>query len=87
MQLQTPSRQDQGDCFFIPLASNSVGYVRYFDYVLQKNKGGNYGGFMEYEENDEHYRVTRYFGKTPQEDRYELLNLDTNRNTELGVEV
>ena len=54
------------------------------EYKYERSKympwqGGNYGGFMEYEENDEHYRVTRYFGKTPQEDRYELLNLDTNK--------
>ena len=34
MQLQTPSRQDQGDCFFIPLASEFDGIGIYRDRKL-----------------------------------------------------
>lgn len=41
-------------------------------------QGGNFGGFLEFEYNKTHYRITRYFGKTPESDTIELLNLSTN---------
>lgn len=52
-------------------------------------QGGNYGGYIEYEEENERYRITRYFGKTPEDDFYELINLtsgkvDKNEKIPLG---
>lgn len=52
-------------------------------------QGGNYGGYIEYEEEKERYRITRYFGKTPEDDFYELINLtsgkvDKNEKIPLG---
>lgn len=41
-------------------------------------QGGKYGGYLEFIYEGIHYRVTRFFGKTPAGDRFELFDL-TNR--------
>ena len=46
-------------------------------------QGGNYGGYIEFENNGTLYRVTRFFAKTPEDDFYELLNLKTNKRENL----
>lgn len=55
-------------------------------------QGGNYGGFVEFEYQNQSYRLTRYFGKTPEGDSQELLNLSTmkvcqNPTCEIGEEI
>lgn len=52
-------------------------------------QGGNYGGYVEFLYQNQPYRLTRYFGKTPEGDRQELLNLTTmklspNPTSEIG---
>lgn len=52
-------------------------------------QGGNYGGFIEFMFQNQPYRLTRYFGKTPEGDYQELLNLTTmivapNPKSEIG---
>lgn len=42
-------------------------------------QGGNFGGYIEYEQAEESFRLTRFFGKTPEGDSFELLNLGTNK--------
>ena len=42
-------------------------------------QGGNFGGYIEFEDNGILYRVTRLFGKVPEDDSYELLNLNTSK--------
>ncbi len=53
------------------------------DYKSQRTKympwqGGTYGGYIEYKQGENTYRVTRTFGKTPESDTFELFNLETN---------
>ena len=55
-------------------------------------QGGAYGGYVEFEKDEKKYRVTRYFGKTPEADTFELFDYQTNttvksENTPLGVEI
>lgn len=51
-------------------------------------QGGNFGGFVEYEHDGINYRLTRFFGKTPEGDSLELINLSTNKLVGLkGVEL
>ncbi len=52
-------------------------------------QGGNYGGYVEFLYQNQPYRLTRYFGKTPEGDSQELLNLTTmkvapNPTSEIG---
>ncbi len=52
-------------------------------------QGGNYGGYVEFLYQNQPYRLTRYFGKTPEGDSQELLNLSTmkvapNPTSEIG---
>ena len=52
-------------------------------------QGGNYGGFIEIENGDKTYRITRYFTKTPEGDTLEIRDLQSNRilqnsNEEIG---
>lgn len=52
-------------------------------------QGGNYGGYVEFLFQNVPYRLTRFFGKTPEGDSQELLNLATmkvsqNPKSELG---
>lgn len=52
-------------------------------------QGGNYGGFIEIENRDKTYRITRYFAKTPEGDTLEIRDLQSNRilqnsNEEIG---
>lgn len=52
-------------------------------------QGGNYGGYVEFLFQNQPYRLTRFFGKTPEGDSQELLNLITmkispNPTSELG---
>jgi len=42
-------------------------------------QGGNFGGHIEFEQDDKSYRITRFFGKTPESDSFELLNLQNNK--------
>lgn len=42
-------------------------------------QGGRYGGFLEYESEGKLYRITRYFEKTPENDFFELKDLQTNK--------
>lgn len=42
-------------------------------------QGGNYGGYIEFRKNDKNYRVTRIFGKSPELDSFELLDLGNNQ--------
>ena len=41
-------------------------------------QGGKFGGFLEFEGDKENFRITRYFGNTPEGDFYELRDLKTN---------
>lgn len=52
-------------------------------------QGGNYGGYIEFLYQNQPYRLTRFFGKTPEGDSQELLNLTTmkvapNPTSEIG---
>lgn len=52
-------------------------------------QGGNYGGYVEFLYQNQPYRLTRYFGKTPEGDSQELMNLSTmkispNPTSEIG---
>ncbi len=42
-------------------------------------QGGNFGGFVEYSTSEGRFRLTRYFGKTPEGDSIQLVNLNTNQ--------
>lgn len=42
-------------------------------------QGGKFGGFLEFEGDKENFRITRYFGNTPEGDFYELRDLKTNK--------
>lgn len=42
-------------------------------------QGGNYGGYIEFIKDDKNYRVTRIFGKSPELDSFELLDLTNNQ--------
>lgn len=42
-------------------------------------QGGNYGGYIEFRKDDKNYRVTRIFGKSPELDSFELLDLTNNQ--------
>lgn len=42
-------------------------------------QGGNYGGYIEFRKDDKNYRVTRIFGKSPELDSFELLDLGNNQ--------
>lgn len=42
-------------------------------------QGGNYGGYIEFRKDDKNYRVTRIFGKSPEFDSFELLDLGNNQ--------
>lgn len=44
---------------------------------------GDFGGFIEFEFEEILYRATRFFGKTPEGDSFELLNLQTNKTVDL----
>lgn len=46
-------------------------------------QGGNFGGYIEFEQEENHYRLTRIFGKTPESDSFELINLITNKIVDL----
>lgn len=55
-------------------------------------QGGTYGGSLIFEVNDKKYRVLRTFAPTPEGDRFELLDLQTNKiskdfSTNLGEEL
>ncbi len=45
-------------------------------------QGGKYGGFIEFEAFNKKYRLTRFFGKTPEFDSLEILDLTTNQTLE-----
>lgn len=50
--------------------------------VYERNKyepwgGGNYGGYLIFEEKGIEYRITRYFGKKAAEDTFEIINENT----------
>ena len=45
-------------------------------------QGGKYGGYLEFEIQDNSYRVTRYFGKTAAKDTFSLLDLTSRRPSE-----
>lgn len=52
-------------------------------------QGGNYGGFIQIKTSDKEYKITRYFGKTPEGDSLEILDLTNNQklqklNNEIG---
>ena len=42
-------------------------------------QGGNFGGYIEFTTTDGQFRLTRFFGKTPESDSFELLDLKTNK--------
>lgn len=42
-------------------------------------QGGSFGGYIEFSTSQERFRLTRFFGKTPESDTFELLNLNTNQ--------
>lgn len=41
-------------------------------------QGGPFGGYIEYTTDNGKFRLTRFFGKTPESDEFELMNLTTN---------
>lgn len=41
-------------------------------------QGGDFGGYIEYTTSKGKYRLTRFFGKTPESDTFELLDLSKN---------
>lgn len=40
--------------------------------------GGKYGGYLEFEFQDNQYRVTRFFGKSASKDTFSIINLTTH---------
>ena len=53
------------------------------DYKSERSRyspwqGGVYGGYIEYKVDQNLYRLTRIFGKTPESDQFELLNYQDN---------
>ena len=59
------------------------------DFKSQRSKyspwqGGVYGGYIEYIKDNTSYRVTRTFGKSPEYDFFELLNLKNNQTYNEG---
>lgn len=55
-------------------------------------QGGTYGGYIEYKQGEDTFRVTRVFGKTPESDNFELFDYKTNTSikeekTPLGEEL
>ena len=55
-------------------------------------QGGTYGGYIEYKQGEDIFRVTRVFGKTPESDSFELFDYKTNTSikeekTPLGEEL
>ena len=67
------------------------------DYKSERTKymswqGGTYGGYIEYKQGENTFRVTRTFGKTPEGDSFELFDYKTNTSikeekTPLGEEL
>ena len=67
------------------------------DYKSERTKympwqGGTYGGYIEYKQGEDTFRVTRVFGKTPESDSFELFDYKTNTSikeekTPLGEEL
>lgn len=41
-------------------------------------QGGNYGGSLTFKVNEKEYQIFRFFGKSPEEDKFQLLDLETN---------
>lgn len=41
-------------------------------------QGGDFGGYIEYTTSQGHFRLTRFFGKTPESDTFELVDMTTN---------
>ncbi len=55
-------------------------------YAAERSKflpwqGGTYGGSLVFEAKGKTYRVLRIFGLTPESDRFELIDLATNKNS------
>lgn len=55
-------------------------------YAAERSKflpwqGGTYGGSLVFETKGKTYRVLRIFGVTPESDRFELIDLATNKNS------
>ena len=48
--------------------------------------GGKYGGYLEFEYQDEQYRVTRFFGKSASKDTFSILNLTKHTNNTIFSE-
>ncbi len=46
-------------------------------------QGGNYGGFIDLQSEKGIFRLTRYFAKTPDNDRIEILDLSTFKKLEI----
>lgn len=42
-------------------------------------QGGDFGGYIEFASSQGHFRLTRFFGKTPESDTFELLDLKNNK--------
>lgn len=42
-------------------------------------QGGDFGGYIEYTTEEGRYRLTRFFGKTPENDTFELFDLTQNK--------
>lgn len=48
---------------------------------LKPWQGGNFGGYIEFETSGKRYRVTRFFADRKREDTFELLDLDTGKES------
>lgn len=73
---------------FYSMPAKKKGYELNFDRVRYNPwQGGKFGGYLEFESKDGNFRITRFFGNTPEGDFYELTNLKTNTTEDKEQEV